>query len=752
MLRTTIIALCSLAMLAATLAAPLIPLARAQTDSGLRLLSEFIIPGSREVKFPHVVAARGQVTVTGNANRQSALVWTKPASAEAFGTPVDLGPAEDQPDFSTTSVAVGPDGSTWVAWINQPARAIYLRQRNPQGQWGPRRTVDTSSGFPVNVELTVASNNQIFVAWRDPDRPIRYRFSSDGGENWSSRRDVSDVVAYGSPLGLAAGPSGQVGVTFTAGAGDRLQIFVGLWNGNSFNTSRVSASGADWADSTITFAPNGRPLVAWRGVENSGGNSGAFFSEQQPDGAWPRSRLVGGKIEGQVSIDADELGNLHMAWVGEPSGNRTVFYAFKPSTAAFRGPIASGDSGALFNSRAAGSVADATYAHMVTEEFNGGRLETRYSLFSADAVSFGGEPIVNDGAGVVAPAADGTVKLTFRSLQGNPNQLRWRWGAPPTDAASDSNSWQNLAADLRIPVPDAIRNNTTCQPARLYTQLRNTGSNTVEQEARSVQVNLDGVVEASAYNENPFTRGSAQLIEENAALAAVEGAPGGAPNYTRVPLTWVNVVADTDCSGITSAGIGASADKIEQTLLIEGDSYQGLVVLPDLANLKPGPVPFVVRVTDGAGNVRVFDLEVILDETKPVLNGGSITATGNPDGDLLQDLSFNNIDVSDSQYPGGFWGVWIANAVEQVADPLNDASLQWSVLKAPVARPGGDFIIEGWSLATGLTREQLQAGEDYFIYIRFLDGAGNPTDSFITVPVPVSSVDRPDVHAPLIRR
>jgi hypothetical protein len=752
MLRTTIIALCSLAMLAATLAVPLAPLAQAQTDSGLRLLSEFIVPNSREVKFPHVAAARGQVTVTGNANRQSAFVWTKAASAESFGAPVDLGPAEDQPDFSTTSVAIGPDGSAWVAWINQPARAIYLRQRNPQGQWGPRRTVDGSSGFPVNVEVTVASNNQIFVAWRDPDRPIRYRFSSDGGENWSSRRDVSDFVAYGSPLALAAGPNGQVGVTFTAGDADRLHVFVGLWNGTSFSTSRITPGGADWADSTITYTPNGRPLVAWRGVATSGGNAGAFFAEQQADGGWPRSRLVGGKIEGQVSIDSDELGNLHMTWVGEPSGNRTVFYAFKPATAAFRGPVASGDSGALFNSRAAGSVADATYAHMVTEEFNGGRLETRYSLFSADAVAFGGEPVVNDGAAVVTPAADGTVKLTFRSLQGSPNQVRWRWGAPPTDTTSDSNSWQNVAAELRVPVPEAIRNSTTCQPTRLYTQLRNSASNTVEPEARSVAVNIDAVTEANAYSENPFTRGSAQLLQESPELAAVQGAPGGAPNYTRVPLTWINVVADSDCSGITSAGIGPSADKIEQTLLIENDSYQGLVTLPNLANLQPGPVPFVVRVTDGAGNARVFNLEIILDETKPVLNGGTISASGNPDGDLLQNLAFENIDVSDTQYPGGFWGVWIANAPEQVTDPLNDPSLQWSVLKAPVARPGGDFVIEGWSLASGLTSEQLVPGEDYFIYIRFLDGAGNPTDSFITVPVASSNLERPEIFAPVIRR
>ncbi len=751
MLRTTIVALCSFAMLAATLAAPFIPPAQAQTDPGLRLLSEFIIPGSREVKFPHVAAARGQVTVTGNINRQSAVVWTKAAAAESFGTPFDLGPAEGQPDYSTTSVAIGPDGSTWVAWINQPARSIYLRQRNPQGQWGPRRTVDSGSAFPVNVEVTVASNNQIFVAWRDPDRPIRYRFSSDGGENWSSRRDVSDIPAYGSPLDLAAGPNGQVGVTFTAGFGDRLQIFVGLWNGTNFVTTRVTPGGADWADSTIAYLPNGRPLVAWRGVATSGGNAGAFFAEQQPDGGWPRSRLVGGKIEGQVNIDTDEAGNIHMAWVGEPSGNRTVFYAFKPAIDAFRGPVASGDSGALFNSRAAGGIADAPYAHVVTEEFNGGRLETRYSLFSADAVSFGGQPVVNDGASVVVPDANGTVKLTFRNLSGNPNQVRWRWGAPPTDSTSDSNNWQNLAPELRVPVPEAIRNSTSCEPVQLFTQLRNSASNTVEPEARAVSVNIDAVVEADAYVENPFARGVAQL-QEQPELAAVEGAPGGAPNYTRVPLTWLNVIADSDCNGIVSAGIGASADKIEQTLLIDNDGYQGLVTLPDLANLKPGPVPFVVRVVDGAGNARVFDLEIILDETKPVLNGGSIRAVPYPGGDLLQNLIFENIDVSDTQYPGGYWGVWITDATEPVADPLNDPDLRWTVVKVPASRPGGNFVIEGWSLASGLDPEDLVPGEDYYIYVRFLDGAGNATDGFITVPVPSSNVERPKTYLPAIHR
>jgi len=750
MLRKTIIALGCFAMLAATLAATApLPVA-AQGDSGLRLISEFNIPGARNVKYPHVAAGRGLVTVTGNANRSTAFAWTKAASASAFGSPFDLGPAEDQPDFSTTSVAIGPDGSTWAAWVNQPSRTIYLRQRNPQGQWGPRRTVDGSSSFPINIEVAVSSNNQIFVAWRDIDRPIRYRFSTNSGENWSSRRDVSDVIAYRGAFGLAGGPGGRVGVAFTAGFGNKLQIFVGLWNGTSFTTSRISPSGADWADPTISFAPSGQTYVAWRGVTNTGGNAGAFFAERQPDGSWPRSRLVGGLVDGPVTINADEAGNLHMAWIGEPSGGRTVFYAFKPATAAFRGPIGSGDTGALFNSRASGSVADATYGHVVAEEFNGNQPLIRYSLFSADATSFGGEPLVESGAARVAPAADGTVKLTFRTLAGNPTQIRWRWGAAPTDAASDSNSWQALSGEMRIPVPQTIRNDTSCQPKTLYTQLRN--ATTTEPQARSVAVNLDGVVEAQSYLDNAYARASAAALQGVGSLAATQGAPGGAPNYTRVPLAWLNVVSDSDCSGITVAGVGASADKIEQNFLINDSNFGGLVALPNLANLKPGPVPFVVRVLDGAGNVRLFNLEVILDETKPILNAGTITASSDPEGDLLQVLSFTDINVTDTQYPSGFWGVWIANAIEPVSDPLNDPSLKWTVLEAPDEREGNDFVIDDWSLATGLTKDQLVAGEDYFIYIRFLDGAGNPTDSFITVPVARSNVVRPDMNLPLLRR
>lgn len=747
MLRKTIVALCTIAMLAATFAAMATVPAQAQGDTGLRLTSEFLVPGSRFVKGPQVVAGFNQVHVSGNAERRDSNVWSKAANATTFPSPFKVANAEadGKPDWSATAVALGPDGSLYYAWIDMPNRAVNLRVRDPQGAWGPTRRVD-GGAFPYPVQVAVSTTGQVFVAWRDTDRPIRFRTTLDRGVTWSSRQDVVDVVAFNSPPAFAAGPNGRMAVTFVAGVADRLQVFVGVWNGTRFVTNQITPGGADYADASLTYTPDGKLYAAWRGVAEGGGNAGAFFSEQQPDGSWPRSRLIGGKVVGTVNVDSDEAGNLHVSWVGAPSGDSSVYYAFKPASGPFRGPIGSSDTGAIYNPDGSASLAVNAYNHTVSEEFNGSIVYTRYSLFAADAVDFGGQPVVADGAARVAPATDGTVKLTFRSLTGSPTQVRWRWGAAPTDAASDSNGWQTLASEMRLPVPEAIRNSTTCQPTTLYTQLRN--ATTTENQARSVAVNIDGIVEAQSYLDNPFTRGAAQIT----GLAGIEGAPGGAPNYTRVPLTWLNVISESDCSGITVAGVGPSADKIEQNFVINDGAFGGLVSLPNLAALKPGPVPFVVRIVDGAGNVRLYNLEVILDETKPVLNAATVTASGSPDGDLIQVLNFQNVSVTDTQYPGGFWGIWIANAPEPVADPLNDSSLKWTVLEAPDERPGDDFVIDDWSLATGLAKEQLVAGEDYVIYIRFIDGAGNPTDGFVTVPVASSNVVRPETNLPTIRR
>lgn len=738
--RSFILGLCCLLMLTATLAAPN---AQAQSSTGLRLISEFTIPGSRDVKFPHVDAQNGFAHVSGNANRSDALYWNKRDRQTSISDPFRIGVASGQPDFSTTAITVAPNGEVYYVWINQPDKSIFLRKRDTAGNWGPQRTVVGSSPFPVAVEVGVASNGTIFVVWRDPDRPAKYRTSSNQGVDWTPTTDLGNV-AFASPLDIATGPNGRVSVTWTAGEGDRLQVFVGIWNGGGFDVRRVTTLGTDYADSSVTIGPDGRYYVAWRGVED-----GVFFSERQPDGSWPRSRLASGKITGTVSVNADEQGNLHFNWIAQPSGGNLLYYAFRTAAGRSIGPIASGNRGSIFNSTSAASVSDAIYAHSVTEEFTGSGLRSRYSLWQGEGNVFGAEPVVEGGATVISRRS--TVALTFRGQQGTiiASDVRWRWNGPPTDTSNDSGGWKPFASTIAVPVPQSVLDDTSCKTTTFYTQLRNAQAGLIEPTARSVTFLFDGVVEGTATVRNPFTPSSAALPPD---IASVAGAPIGDPRYTRVPLITLDVTSQDDCTDLKSVGVGKNADSIETNYLIDESGFSGVVPMPDFGNLRDGPVPVTVQLRDGAGNRRDFTFTMIFDEGKPVLdtgNPGDIVPSANPRGDIMQNLSFQNINVSDITYGGrGFWGVWIANSRDPVANPATSDDLTWTALRAPGS--GRSFTISDWSLATGLAAGEVTPGT-YYVYVRFLDGAGNPTDSAISVTL-TSNVERPGTYLPLVRR
>ncbi|MBO9373590.1 MAG: exo-alpha-sialidase, partial [Chloroflexus sp.] len=109
----------------------------------------------------------------------------------------------------------------------------------------------------------------------------------------------------------------------------------------------------------------------------------------------------------------------------------------------------------------------------------------------------------------------------------------------------------------------------------------------------------------------------------------------------------------------------------------------------------------------------------------------------------------------------GFWGVWLANSRTPVADPANDPNLVWFPVEAP--GDSNSFTIT-WSLASGLTEDQLTPGP-YYVYARILDGAGNPSVSGSAGPnsslsaallpaatITLDQVTFPKVYVPLLQR
>jgi len=734
--------------------------ALAQTSGNPRLIFQTTLPGAREIKFPDVAGFGNMVYLSANANRADAFIWEKQDSAQSFAPPTRLGEAPGQADFSSTSVATGPDGSVHYIWGNQETRRIHYRYRPPGGAWGPQRTVfaGSSSSFPVNASVEVASDGQIFVAWRDPDRPTFIARSTNNGESWTSPIIIGSDAVFNFPA-LGAGPNGEMALAYTIGESDRLVIYAGTWNGSTFATSRITPLSGDFADPTVTYDAAGTLYVAYRGVANSGGSSGVWVATNQGPGQWQNNRIVGpGAVFGTVNIDGDTSGNLHLQWNAEVGAGLRVYYSVRPSgSTAFSNPIdAPNDAGIIFNSRLSTTVSDAAYAHVAGEIFQGDNSFLRYLLFAAAPGSGPGpgprmgQPVIEDGEEISEKEA--TVTVSFTNIQGQPTQIRWRWDSEPTDTENDSNGWQNFTNPMEIPLPESILSDAPCSQERLYTQLRE--GDGPPAQPQSDDIIIDTGIHAARIVSNPYIDPKASqftptnLVAGNLADRGDGGASDGDPGYTRAPTFYLELRGVNDCSGIKDLAAARATTSFPKAITLTDETfanvlgYQGLMV--------EGPNQIVVRVTDEAGNVETYTESLIFDPVKPTLdtsNPGTVTAASHPNATILVDLTFAGINVSDNSYPGrGFWGVWIANSRTEVANPTTDPNLIWTPVQAPGT--GNDFVIANWSLATNLS-DPLTEG-DYFIYVRFLDGAGNPTDGYLTASVTLTEVTRPQVGLPIV--
>lgn len=675
--------------------------------------------GASSTKFPALAAAAGAVHLAANRDRADAIYAARAAGADGF-TPFErVGPAEGQPDYSTASVAVAPDGRVVYAWVNQPARTISLRVRSAQG-WGATSVVVSGEPFPVHPAVAVTSDGAIVVVWRNPDRPFRARRSLDGGATWGPIQSLSTGAGVNAP-DLAAGPAGQLAVAFTQGEADRLQVYVSTWVGGSFAApGRVTALSGDYADPSVSYAPDGRLYVAWRGVAEGGGAAGVFFAERQADGSYPVARLIGGKVAGRVSIEADAARNLHVLWTAAAGGSYQVWYATKPAAGGWQGPIAAPvASGIPFNASmaVAADASGAVFAHAVSERFAGARVSLhgyRFASGLAATLAPAARPVIEQDAARTRAAS---VAVRFFDIAGSPTELRYRWGAPPTDA----DPWQPFAETLIVSAPPAPAG---CVPLALFTQVRSGGgvgpvaSDTITQDA-GVQV------------------------------AVASHDPDAAPGYTNLPALAALIADAGECSGLASARAVAEG---AQPAPVPALPYLLTLGLPD----QEGRHERAIELADRLGNTAILTASVVYDRTPPVAAFPRAPAISvSPRATVLQTIEIRGATYSDGTGPGDLpWAV--ALRVGRGSAPQADRP--WVVL------PLGDQVervvsergpVVNADLAVNLT-ELLPAGElspgAYTYAIALVDRAGNRADAQATATVTLDRVSFPPLSLPLLKR
>jgi hypothetical protein len=292
----------------------------------------------------------------------------------------------------------------------------------------------------------------------------------------------------------------------------------------------------------------------------------------------------------------------------------------------------------------------------------------------------------------------------------------------------------------------------------LFTQVREADGDTGAPESDDILI--DPGIQAAVAISNPhigrraprFTPADDDL--SNPALPAdlgTTGASDGHPGYTRDPGFYVDVRGINDCSNLRDVAPGRSITSFARAIPVQNDLFANVLGLP--GRIAPGENTVLVRVSDGAGNQRDYQQTLIYDPLKPLLVSStpdSLRVTSNPQATILTTLSFSNFTVTDNAYPGrGFWGVWLANSRQPVNNPATDPNLVW----IPVEAPGESttFTIANWSLASGLPPDQRTPGA-YYVYARFLDGAGNPTDGHLAATINLTDVTFPRTHLPVTRR
>jgi hypothetical protein len=191
--------------------------------------------------------------------------------------------------------------------------------------------------------------------------------------------------------------------------------------------------------------------------------------------------------------------------------------------------------------------------------------------------------------------------------------------------------------------------------------------------------------------------------------------------------------------------------------------------------ILPGAHDISVEVADALGNTNKYTNTLIYDPANTDITGSQTNTLGLPVLDtggsviaddanrIIRSLSFQGISVTDNLYgrqanlpqlPIGkqFWGVWLANTRSPTAT-VDDPSLNWYPVRVPT--PTSSFTVT-WNIFAGLNTPYADLRNrpgDYYVFVRFLDGAGNISTGSLKVKVTLAAgYAVPSIRLPALAR
>lgn len=717
------------AVLAPILAASLAPAALAQGPAVY--ITQARLPQSNDLKLPHIDTLDRTVLAASNAESSVARLWSKQDTAGSFGAPATMGLAEGDPDFTSAAVFVGPNGTIHYAWSDFATRQVLYRAKAPtDADFGPVRVVvGLRPSFGVEVEVA-AMEDGVFVFWREPNRPYRFRSSPDG-VNWNVPTQSLGAATVIEQANVAAIAGRRLAVAYTSELNGFLQGFVGLWSGTGFVIERIpTVPDRSFANPSVAFLPDGTLIAAIRSTdEDDGLGAGVYYSERSPAGAWSATPRLSKGDTVFVSVASDQLGNVHLSWINRSVTGNNLWYTSRRAGTAFGGSPLIVENGALpiFNVRSAANLSTQSYAHVIAERFEGRVPFGQYYLFGLPVNLVSAQSIAIEGGAQFTnkPA----LSVAFTGLSGNPTEVRWRWGAPPTDGANDSNGFQPLTNPITVATPP-LADPTACTTLVLHTQLK--AGSLVQLGTNTDTIVVDRAVQSAFRITNPFLTFD--------------------PGYTPIPTATLTIESPSDCAGLSAATVAGPIPGGSRVLDVLGKPvFQSNV---DLTG-GPGPKAVTFTATDLLGNTTAVSRTIIYDPTPPVLSDAGVNtpATADPDGTTIVDVTMSEVVAADDNR---LFGITVTPVVLPAAGGPQVTGtpivVPFSAMNSFTSDPGtGKLALKASvNLADGLPPSALVPGR-YDLVITFTDAAGNQSLANTVRSIELSRITYP-THLPLIRR
>ena len=227
-------------------------------------------------------------------------------------------------------------GNFHMVWYDEtPANhEIYYTKSTDGGiTWSTSKRLTWTSGGSYLPVIAVDSSDNLHVVWYD-DTPgnseIYYKKSSNGGATWTPSQRLTWTSGYSSCPVIAVDASGNLHVVWSDETPGNAEIYYvnSPDGGTTWATSkRLTWNAGASVYPAIAVDSLGNPHVVWH--DNTSGDSEVYY-KSSPDGgaSWTTSKRLtmtsGGSYVPAIAVDSSD--NLHLVWMDTAPGNLEIYY------------------------------------------------------------------------------------------------------------------------------------------------------------------------------------------------------------------------------------------------------------------------------------------------------------------------------------------------------------------------------------------------------------------------------------------